>query len=155
LQLDVEPGTHVPVPLQSPAFVSTPFEHDGIEHTVLELHSSHAPAPLQNPSVPHVACAVDAHSASGSEPAAIGPQVPSAPEPFLAAVHAWHNPLHVKLQHTLSTQWLFAHSPSPTHDVPSGFRPTHWFEPLQKFPAAQSFGPVQLVRHAVPPALHL
>ena len=56
----------------------------------------HAPLPLQT--------SVPAHSLSGSAPDAIGPQVPFAPEPFLAALQAWQAPPHATLQQTPSTQ---------------------------------------------------
>ncbi len=65
------------VPLQVPAPQGVP-----------EGQSAQAPAPLQDPLVPQVDCACWAHSPSGSVPFAMGPQVPSAPLPFLAAVHA-------------------------------------------------------------------
>ena len=49
-----------------------------------------------------MACA--AHSLSGSAPAAMGPQTPLAPAPFLAAEHAWQRPVQAVAQHTPSTQ---------------------------------------------------
>jgi hypothetical protein len=60
----------------------------GLPHEVPDAKSWHDPAPLHWPVFPHVAIASAAHSLSGSLPALIGPQVPSAPAPFFAIEHA-------------------------------------------------------------------
>jgi hypothetical protein len=76
-----------------------------------------------------------AHAPRGLVPAAATPHTPSAPEPFSAAEHAWHVPLHATLQQTPSEQlpephWLFVEQaapcprsgwmqlPAPSHVVP-------------------------------------
>jgi hypothetical protein len=48
-------------------------------------------------------------SLSGSVPPATVPHVPSVPEPFFPAVHAWQTPLQDVLQQTLSAQEPDAH----------------------------------------------
>jgi hypothetical protein len=65
----------------------------------------HAPAPLQPGDafeVPPVHEPVQ--SPCGSVLFDAGPQVPSAPPPFFAPVHATHGPVHAVSQHTPSTQ---------------------------------------------------
>ncbi|MBI2389434.1 MAG: hypothetical protein HYV09_07540 [Deltaproteobacteria bacterium] len=51
--------------------------------------------------------------------------VPSVPEPFFAAVHAWQVPLHGALQHTPSTQLPVRHWLPAPHAVPLAFFATH------------------------------
>ena len=58
------------------------------------------------------------HSLSGSVPPAMLPHVPSAPLPFLAAVHAWHVPVHAVLQQTPSAQLPLWHSALSVHANP-------------------------------------
>ena len=54
--------------------------------------------------MPQVDWAVAAHSLSGSVPAMMGPQVPSAPLPFFAAVHAVQIAAQAEPQQTPSAQ---------------------------------------------------
>lgn len=54
-QPDVEPGTHVPDPLQVAAVVCDPLVQDAAVHTVPATYLRHAPAPSHTPSVPHEA----------------------------------------------------------------------------------------------------
>jgi hypothetical protein len=77
-----------------------------------------APAPSQTPVVPQLCAPVSVHWLFGSFPAATGPHEPSAPEPFLAAVHAMHVPVQAALQQTPSAQkplrhWLAAVQATP------------------------------------------
>lgn len=51
--------------------------------------------------------------------------MPSVPEPFFAAVHAWQVPLHGALQHTPSTQLPVRHWLPAPHAVPLAFFATH------------------------------
>jgi hypothetical protein len=113
----LEPCWQLPVPLQVEP-VSVPFVHVVAPHTVPEAYCRQAPAPLQKPSVPHELAPWSAHSESGSVPPAIEPQVPFEPEPFLAAVQAWHAPVQAALQHTPSTQKFEAHAAFDEHDDP-------------------------------------
>jgi hypothetical protein len=94
---------HVPVPLHACVLTTVPWQV-GLPQAVPDAHSSQAPAPLHAPSVPQVDGACMAHSLSGSVPAVMAPQVPSAPLPFFAAVHAWQRPVQAVLQQTPSTQ---------------------------------------------------
>jgi hypothetical protein len=61
------------------------------------------PSQLSFGVAPPAAQAAAAHSPSGSEPPAIGAQVPLGP-PVLLATHAWQAPAHAVSQHTPSTQ---------------------------------------------------
>jgi hypothetical protein len=79
------------------------------------------PAPLQ--------VSAPAHSLSGSVLAAMLPQVPSEPEPFFAAVHAWQVPPHALLQQTKSTHCPLEHSPLIEHASP--FAKSAQIAPLQ------------------------
>lgn len=73
-----------------------------LAHSALTAHaepvasSAHAPAPLH--------AMAPKHSLSGSVETAMFPHVPSAPEPFFTALHAWHVPVQAVVQHTPSTQ---------------------------------------------------
>ncbi len=81
-------------------------------------------------------------------PAAIGPQVPLAPPPFLVAEQAWQVPVHAVLQQKPSTQNVLVHSCAPVgHVEPAVFLFWH-MPPLQKPPAAQLASVVQVVLHA-------
>lgn len=100
----VVPAEHVPDPSQLRAVVALPELHVAAAHEVPLAYNWHAPAPLHTPVVPQVAASDVAHSLSGSVAAAIGPQVPSAPVPFLVAVHASQVPLHNVSQQTPSVQ---------------------------------------------------
>jgi hypothetical protein len=128
------------VPVQ-PALQQTPSTQKPLTHSVPSTHASPFGAlqtldPLQTSD--------PAHSLSGSRFAAIVPHVPSAPEPFFAAVQALQSVLQTELQQTPSTQKPLVHSPlfvqlvpfassehapAPLHDNPpkhslSGSRPT-------------------------------
>jgi hypothetical protein len=88
----------------------------------------HAPAPLQTwvtLSVVELAHWPSMHSLSGSALFATNPHVPSPPEPFLTAEHAWHEPVQALLQQTPSTQLPLTHSLLPRHEAPSPFFGTH------------------------------
>jgi hypothetical protein len=99
-----DPAWQVPSPSQvdAPSWVE-PL-HEAAAHTVPAGHSAHAPLPSQEPFCWQVCGTCTAHSSSGSVLAAMGPQVPSWPCPFFAAVHAWQRPPHAESQHTPSTQ---------------------------------------------------
>jgi hypothetical protein len=101
----------------------TPSTQKLLRHSDAAVHAApfgslHAPEPLHT--------SAPLHSLSGSWPLAMLPQVPSAPENFFAAVHAWHGRLHTLVQQTPSVQKPLAHSvpwlhgapvPSSAHDV--------------------------------------
>jgi hypothetical protein len=82
----------------------------------------------------------------------MGPHVPSAPDPFFAAVHAWHGPSHAALQHTPSTQLPLVHSGPDAQDCPLP-RITVQIEPLQNDAGAQSVFAEHELEHA--PDTHL
>jgi hypothetical protein len=63
---------------------------------------------------------VPKHSLSGSVPAGMLPQVPSTPEPFLAAVQAWQGLVQLELQQTPSAHCPVMHSLPRLHAVPFG-----------------------------------
>lgn len=92
----------VPEPLQSEP-VTVPPAQVVAAQGVLDDAGRQAPAPLQKPSVAQL-LATGVQSLPGSVPAATLPHTPSAPEPFFAALHAWHAPAQAVLQHTPSTQ---------------------------------------------------
>jgi hypothetical protein len=119
-----EASPHVPDPSQICAFTTVPWQTVAPQ-LVPAAHSSHAPAPLQAPSVPQVDAACCAHSLSGSVPAAIGPHTPFAPPPFFAVLHAWQSPVHALLQHTPSAQKPLAQSDPTEHGPPSPAGTTH------------------------------
>ena len=60
------------------------------------------------------------HSSSGSVSAAMGPQDPSLPFPFFAALHAKHVVVQALLQQTPSTQYPEAQSDAPVQATPLG-----------------------------------
>ncbi len=96
--------TQVPEPLQSEP-VTVPLAQVVAAHGVLDEAGRQAAPPLHRSPVAQLPAVVE-HSLSGSVSAATLPQVPSAPPPFLAALQAWHLPVHAVLQHTPSTQKL-------------------------------------------------
>src|SRR5690606_28753664 len=77
---------------------------------------------LQAPVYPQEEGASAAHSLSGSLPAWMGPQTPSAPLPFLARVHAEQVPAHAVSQQTPSAQKPLAHW-SPAVQASPGLSP--------------------------------
>lgn len=104
---------HVPVqgPLQHTPSTQLPVTHSTPLEHACPLAIWHWPAPqLSRP----------AHSLSGSVPASTSPHTPSAPEPFNAAVHAWHTPKQAVSQQTPSTHAPLAQSPAALHGSPSG-----------------------------------
>ena len=121
------PATHVPEPLQSEAAVSVcvPSLHDAAEHTVPETYFRHAPMPSHMPSLPQLGAPASVHSLPGSVPPLIGPQVPSAPCPLMAAVHALHVPEQEVLQQTPSATKPLVHSFAPPAELPLDFFATH------------------------------
>jgi hypothetical protein len=109
----------VPSPLQ-PDFVSVPLAQLSAAHAVPLAYSLHAPLPLQKPSRWQVEARSMVHSLSGSVLAAILPHAPSAPEPFLAAEHAWHVPVHGASQQNPSMQVPLAHCEADVHGAAAG-----------------------------------
>lgn len=98
----------------------TPSTQNDVAHSEDAVHvvplgkfvgAMQAPDPLQS---------LFTHSLSGSVLVMIGPQVPSAPWPFFAAVHAKQGSLHELEQHTPSTQNPEAHWAAKAHTVPFG-----------------------------------
>jgi hypothetical protein len=85
-QFVVPPATHVPMPSHVDALVSVLPLHDAATQVSPLANCWHAPTP-HAPVVPHVDCAVAAHSLSGSVPSVTTAQVPLAP-PVFAATHA-------------------------------------------------------------------
>jgi hypothetical protein len=140
------PFTQAPVPLQILGVERLPA-HTLAPQPVPEAQSAQAPAPSQAPLVPQVEAAVAAHSSSGSAPAAMGPQVPSVPLPFLAAEQAWHVPPQATLQHTPSAQEPEAHCAPAVQAAPFESGGTQAV-PTQTLLPAQSAEVAQLVLHA-------
>jgi hypothetical protein len=108
----------VPEPSQVWVLSTEPWQSEE-PHGVPEAKSWQAPEPLQLPVWPQLFWACAAHSLSGSAPAAMGPQVPSEPEPFLLAVQALHRPVQAEPQQTPSTQKVEEHSLPAPHAAPS------------------------------------
>jgi hypothetical protein len=132
-----DPIMQFPLPLHWSGNVSVPPEHmDCPMHPVVPAgHISHWPVFVHLPSVPHDACAVVAHVPLGSTvPALTLAQAPSR-LPVSAAVHAWHCPLHGKLQQTppalAGAHWPLVHWSLPVQGAPFACFGTHWLEPLQ------------------------
>lgn len=117
------PLTQEPAPSHVLAFTCVFPEQLCATHSVPLAYLRHAPAPSHSPSLPHVVSGCASHSPSGSVPSAIAPQVPSAPPPFFAVLHAWHVALHASSQHTPSEQKPLWHSEPDPHAVPSGEPP--------------------------------
>jgi hypothetical protein len=69
---------HAPAPSQTRVGVYVEPLHDSVAQVMPAIHLRHAPVPLHMPSVPQVDGACCGHSSSGSEPAGIGRQRPSA-----------------------------------------------------------------------------
>ena len=80
----------------------TPSTQNPLAHPALTAHA----VPFENSAQDALPLheAAPPHSLSGSVPAAMLPHAPSSPEPFFAAVHAWHTLEQAELQHTPSTQ---------------------------------------------------
>jgi hypothetical protein len=150
-QLVVPLSMHAPRPLHVSAFVDVPAVQDAATHTVPDAWSWHVPVPLQKPFVPQLAAVWAVHSASGSVPTRIGPQLPSVdPAPFLICEHASQSPVHTLSQQTPSTQKLLVHSFAPAHAAPTGFFVPH--TPLTHvLPVEQSVSAVHDALHAPPP----
>lgn len=75
------------------------------------------------PSVPHVDAGCWVHWPSGSVPAATKPQVPSAPWPLTALLHASHVPAHGMSQQTSLAQFPLWQSVPAVHGAPWGWAP--------------------------------
>jgi hypothetical protein len=84
----------------------------------LEPHSQWGPQPEQ--SAEHAPFELS-HEPGSGESAAVGVHVPTLP-PWLQDMHG---ALQLVLQHTLSTQWLLAHSPLVPHGWPLFFCALH------------------------------
>jgi hypothetical protein len=93
-----EPPTHPPEPSQA----SVPVQNNPSSHGAPDRATSQAPAPLHAPE-PQPGSA-SGHSSSGSDACSMKPHTPSDPVPFLAALHASHDPEQVVSQQTPSTQ---------------------------------------------------
>jgi hypothetical protein len=116
--------------------------------------------------LPQLAAASCAQSLSGSAPDEIGPQVPSAPTPFLPAEHAWQRPVQLELQQTPSTQKPEEQSAPEAQTAPLPSKPTQTLF-AHEYPAAQSLLFAHVVLHmpfaqpkgaqfvAIPLAMHV
>ena len=100
---------------------------------------------------PHVDADCDAHSSSGSIPAAIEPHVPLTPVPRSAALHAWQTPEQAPLQQKPSTQNVLAQSLPVVHAAPFALGVKQAPAALQRVPPVQSALLPHVVRHAVAP----
>jgi hypothetical protein len=96
--------------LQQNPSVQKPLWHCVASVQAVPFTTWHAPAPLQ--------LAPPAQSLSGSVLTATLPHVPSTPEPFFAALHAWQMPPQIVPQQTPSTQKPDWHSTAAPHAVP-------------------------------------
>jgi hypothetical protein len=108
-----------PRPLQTRPWTTSATQLEA-PHDVPIAWSWQAPEPSHAPVRPQVEAASAEHSASGSRPARIGPQTPSAPAPFFSVVQATQGPLHAASQHVLSTQRPFWHSTFASQACPLG-----------------------------------
>jgi hypothetical protein len=82
----------------------TASEHCAGAQSLLAVEALQALAPSQVPVPLHTPVPRVPQSPSGSVDFATGPQVPSAPEPFLAFVHASQSPSQALSQQTSSAQ---------------------------------------------------
>lgn len=101
-ELDVA-APQTPAPLHVRADRATvELEHIDAAHWVPATCLRHAPAPSQDPSLPHVDAAAAGHceATSGGAPGAIGEHVPTLP----VSEHDMHVPVQALLQQTLLTQ---------------------------------------------------
>jgi len=114
----VPPPTHAPFPSHRLGSITTLPEHAAGEQITVFEYFSQAPAPLQDPVLPHVLVGSVGHSLSGSVSAATLLQVPSAPEPFFVAEQASHVPEQARSQQTASTQKPLRHWSAAVHDAP-------------------------------------
>ena len=117
-QLTPVPFPQVPEPLQTCVSATLPWQI-ALPQLVPEGQSWQLPAPSHAPLVPQVDAAWVAHWAAGSVPAATGPQVPSAPPPFMAAVHAMQVPVQAVLQQTPLAQKPLEHWLASVQGLPS------------------------------------
>ena len=91
------PSAHCPV-AQSPAPVQdAPIDFLQVPLPSQPVAPAHAPSGIPTPTLP---------------------QMPSAPEPFRAAEHAWHAPPHAESQQTPSVHCPVAQSPAPVQPRP-------------------------------------
>jgi hypothetical protein len=111
------PPPQVPLPSQTWGVATVPLQAPAPQEVPCG-YRAHAPEALQAPVSPHVEAADITHRLPGLVPAAALPQVPSAPPPLPAAVHAWQAPLHALLQQTPPTQKPLVHWLGIEHAVP-------------------------------------
>jgi hypothetical protein len=97
------PQDPVPVQVADPSALF-PLQVAAAHTTLVPGIAAHAPAPSQVPGAPQMMSVPAGHSLSGSDPATIAPQTPSAPFPFFRDVQAWHVPLQALSQQTPSVQ---------------------------------------------------
>jgi hypothetical protein len=80
------------------------------------------------------------------------PQMPSAPEPLMAFVHAWQVPLQAVSQHTPSTQDPVEHCSGRRHEVPVGKSVLHLLVAKSQYEVVTQWASsAQAVRHALVP----
>jgi len=103
------------------------------------------PAPLQVPSLPHVAAPASAHWFSGSAPLGTLVHAPGVP----ASAQDRQVPVQAEPQQIPCSQKPELHSPAPPQAAPIGFRPQ--LPPLQTLGDAQSAAVVQVILHAPVP----
>ncbi len=152
-QLEVAPGTHVPVPLHVVAAVSIDVvaSHAAAGPQLVPIaKNAHMPPPSQVPSSPQLVLTLARQVARGSAPPfGTGWQLPALP----ATAHDQHAgqvaaPFGTP-QHTDSMQWPLMHWVPSVQAPPLGVRFVH--EPFAHVkPVAQSPSPPQVVRQAAP-----
>jgi len=141
MQVWLVPGTQLPVPSQRAASVTVDPLHVWPPHAVPGGYSRHAPAPVQDPSVPQLIEPASAHWARGSWPAAAGVQAPRVP----VSAHDTQVPVQGWLQHTPCSHAPDWHSPSAAQSMPFGRLPQT--PPRQTLPPLQLALLVHDVRH--------
>jgi hypothetical protein len=141
--------TQVPAPSQVLGGVYVATEHDSGAQVVPRIHRRQPPAPSQVPSRPQLEAGSAGHSLSGSVPAVIGRQRPSA-APVREAEQAAQEPAQADSQQTPSTQKPLVHSADPPQAAPFAFTDTHW-PAMQKLPVVQSAFEAHVVLQAVAP----
>jgi hypothetical protein len=135
------PGAHVPMPSQRPPSASVDPLQIWLLQAVPGAYSRHAPAPLQNPSVPQLVMPASAHWFNGSWPAGIGVHTPRVP----ASAHEAQMPVHGPLQHTPCWHWPDWHSAFAVHSTPFSRLPQ--IDPLQTLAPLQSALLAHAARH--------
>jgi hypothetical protein len=133
---------HVPEPSQRPASICVDPVQVWVPQARPGAYNRHAPAPLQEPSVPQFAWPASAHWLSGSVLAGMAVQAPRLP----VRPHDVQIPVHGPAQQTPCWHAPDAHSVAAAQSVPLTFLPQ--IVPLQTFPFEQSAVVVHDVRHA-------